>query len=253
DLLLDAEADAAQAIQIVREDLHAIPSEVDLAAAEIELAREGDRYLRLHNHLDRLGDRYDVVLIDCPPSLGLLTINGLACAQEVIVPMQAHFLALQGVSKLLDTVSMMAAQVNPRLRVSGVVLCMHDATTRLAGEVVADLEAFFEQSRQAEVPWRDARILEPHIRRNIKVAEAPSFGQSIFDYEPTCAGAKDYRALAETVLHLNDRRLAAAMPPDRAAAGDVEPQPAENDATDLVIVTEQVDRDYIAKLVEDEG
>ncbi len=248
DLLLDAEADPTQAVQIVSERLHAIPSEVDLAAAEIELAQEGDRYLRLRSHLDCLRDHYDFVLLDCPPSLGLLTINGLACAHEVIVPMQAHFLALQGVSKLLDTVSMMAARVNPSLRVSGVILCMHDATTKLAAEVVADLETFFEQSRQAEVPWRGARILQPYVRRNIKVAEAPSFGQSIFDYEPSCAGAMDYRALAQTVLNLGEAEAAA-----ETSNG---PPPAvkdtEDERTDLVIVTEQVERDDSAKLVDSE-
>jgi chromosome partitioning protein len=243
DLLLDGDLDPGEAVQVVEERLHVIPSEVDLAAAEVELAGEGDRYLRLREHLRRLANDYDHVLLDCPPSLGLLTINGLACAHEVIVPMQAHFLALQGVSKLLDTVSMMAAQVNPNLRVSGVVLCMHESTTKLAGEVVADLETFFEQSRDAEVPWRGARVLQPHIRRNIKLAEAPSFGQSIFQYEPSCAGAQDYAALASNILSMVDEEPAAA-----AARDDTLDD--EEVCTEVVVVTEQVDRDYIAKLVD---
>ncbi len=240
DLLLDADIDAAEAVQVVSERLHVLPAEVDLAAAEIELSQECDRYLRLREHLRRLASGYDYILLDCPPSLGLLTINGLACAHEVIVPMQAHFLALQGVSKLLDTVSMMAAQVNPTLRVTGVVLCMHESTTKLASEVVADLETFFEQSRGGAVPWREARVLQPHIRRNIKLAEAPSFGQSIFQYEPTCAGAQDYAALAQTVLRMHG-----------VAAGASTDTRTDDDAcTDLVVVADQVDLEYIAKLVD---
>ncbi|HEB61280.1 MAG TPA: ParA family protein [Phycisphaeraceae bacterium] len=202
DLLLDREIDPKKAITSLNERLDIIASEVDLAAAEVELAPLHDRYLRLAEHLSSLRGEYDYILLDCPPSLGLLTINALACAGEVIVPMQAHFLALQGVSKLLETVSLISEQVNPGLRVTGVVLCMHDTSTRLSGEVVADLKQFFEQNRDLDVPWRDARLLTPHIRRNIKLAEAPSFGLPIFDYEPNCAGAEDYAALARQVIQL---------------------------------------------------
>ncbi len=211
DLLLNPAENADAAVSHVDERLDVIRSEVDLAAVETELAAAPDRYTRLADHLRRVADRYDVILLDCPPSLGLLTINALACAREVIIPMQAHFLALQGVGKLLETVSMMASRVNPLLRVTGVILCMHESTTRLAQEVVADLEAFFEQNRSQPVPWRDARILRPHVRRNIKLAESPSFGKSIFDYEPTCPGAQDYAALAATVLALH---ASSPAPPD---------------------------------------
>jgi chromosome partitioning protein len=220
DLVLDPSIDPRDAVQRAGGGLDVIAAEVDLAAAEVELASAPDRYMRLARHLERLAPDYDIILLDCPPSLGLLTINALACSTEVIVPMQAHFLALQGVSKLLETVSMMSAQVNPALRVSGVVLCMHDTQARLSNEVVADLQDFFEQSREQAVPWRDARVLEPHIRRNIKLAESPSFGQSIFDYEPGCAGAKDYEALARTVLELGERDETPTA--DASSNGDIE-------------------------------
>ncbi len=122
-------------------------------------------------------------------------------AAEVFVPMQAHFLALQGVGKLLETVGLVCRSVNPTLRVSGIILCMHEGQTTLAREVVADLEAFFEEARlQQRVPWQHCRVLHPPIRRNIKLAEAPSFGKTIFDYAPWCAGANDYRKLAENIL-----------------------------------------------------
>ena len=139
---------------------------------------------------------WDYCLIDCPPSLGLLTINALTMASEVLVPMQAHFLALQGLSKLLETVSLVSQSFNPKLWVTGVVLCMHEGQTILASEVVEDLRGFLDAARDTDVPWRDARILEPPIRRNIKLAECPSFGKTIFDYAPGSHGADDYRLLA---------------------------------------------------------
>jgi len=145
---------------------------------------------------------YDYVLLDCPPSLGLLTVNGLALANEVFVPMQTHYLALQGLSKLLQTVGMVKQAVNPSLRVTGIVLCMHEAQTILAGEVMADLTSFLEAARTMDVPWRDAVVLHPAVRRNIKLAECPSFGQTIFGYAPGSAGANDYRLLAEAVTKM---------------------------------------------------
>jgi chromosome partitioning protein len=145
---------------------------------------------------------YDFILIDCPPSLGLLTVNALALAHEVIVPMQPHFLALQGLSKLLETVTLVKRGVNPDLTVSGIVLCLHEGQTALANEVLADLESFLEAARTMDVPWRRAKVLKPPVKRNIKLAECPSFGQTIFDYAPLCPGAHDYRALAESVLRM---------------------------------------------------
>ncbi len=201
DLMLDDECTAESCIINARPRLDLLPAEVDLAAAESELATIPDRHLILRNKLrPTLRANYDAVFIDCPPSLGLLTLNALALAREVYVPMQAHFLALQGVSKLLETVGLVCASVNQNVRVTGVLLCMHEANTTLAREVVADLDAFFEQARSLDLPWSDCRVMRPPIRRNIKLAEAPSFGKTIFDYAPWCAGANDYRILAERIM-----------------------------------------------------
>lgn len=208
DLLVDEEIDPAKAIVEARPNLALIPATVDLAAVEVELAGIQGREKRLARALDRVRERYEFILLDCPPSLGLLTLNGLSAAKEVIVPMQAHFFALQGVGRLLETVSHVARGVNPKLRVSGVVLCMHDENTKHTREVVADLEGFFEASKGQDVPWRGARVYKPAIRRNIKLAECPSFGKTILEYSRWCAGALDYVELAKSFTDEWDRFLA---------------------------------------------
>ena len=170
-----------------------ILAEVDLAVAETVLSSVPQRQTILRRKFEPVADRYDVVLIDCPPSLGLLKLNALTLATEIFVPMQAHFLALQGVGRLLETVGFVCRSVNPDLRVSGIILCMHEGQTTLAREIVADLDAFFDAARDQDVPWRDCRVLRPPIRRNIKVAEAPSFGNTIFDYFLTNRGGRQER------------------------------------------------------------
>ena len=205
----------------VRERLSLVPAVTDQAAAEHELADAPDRMARLSRFIEAVRHRYEFIFLDCPPSLGLLTLNGLSAAKEVIVPMQAHFLALQGVGKLLETVQLVGKGVNEHLRVSGVVLCMHDEQTRHAKEVVQDLKSFFEASRDQDVPWRGARVYDPPVRRNIKLAEAPSFGQTIFEYARWCPGAQDYRAVGEAFVaewdELLDRRTRSVEPKPRAA------------------------------------
>jgi len=201
DLLIDPDCRAEDVlIRRARPNLDAMLAEVDLAGAETELAAAPDRQDILRRKFQPLADDYDLVLIDCPPSLGLLTLNALTLATEIFVPMQAHFLALQGVGRLLETVGLVCRSVNPALRVTGIILCMHEGQTTLAKEVVADLDAFFQSMRDRDVPWRDCRVLRPPVRRNIKLAEAPSFGKTIFDYEPWCPGALDYRKLAQHLM-----------------------------------------------------
>ncbi len=219
DLLTDPQCRAEDCLRSARPGLDVIPAEVDLAAAEMELAGTGDRQRILARKLAPATGAYDFVLVDCPPSLGTLTLNALALSGEVFVPMQAHFLALQGVGKLLETVGLVCRSVNPRLVVTAVILCMHEGQTTLAREIVADLGDFFEAARGQDVPWRACRVLEPVIRRNIKLAEAPSFGKTIFDYARWCPGANDYRRLAAQVLG------GPAAPAARRAAAVVEPRP----------------------------
>ena len=148
-------------------------------------------------HGSRQASAHDLVLIDCPPSLGLLTLNALAAADEVFIPLQPHFLALQGLGKLLETVALVQRRINPRLKVSGIVLCLYETATKLAAEVVADLSNFLEASRQDKSPWADAHIFTSVIRRNVKLAECPSHGMTIFQYDASSNGAADYKALAE--------------------------------------------------------
>lgn len=212
DVLIDEEADVGSLIHQTRDNLGLLPSQTDLAAVETELANAPDRQRRLERALAKLQGRYEFILLDCPPSLGLLTLNGLAAAREVLIPMQAHFLALQGVGKLLETVSLMSKAANPRLRVTGVVLCMHDTSSTHTREVVADLDSFFEAAREKDSPWRFARVLRPPVRRNIKLAEGPSFGQTIFEYAPTATGAEDYARLADVLLREWDAMLAKREP-----------------------------------------
>ncbi|MEN0021030.1 MAG: ParA family protein [Planctomycetota bacterium] len=200
-LLVDT-PDAIPAIIATESGVDVLPAETDLAAAEMELADATNRHGRLRQAFDAIADRHDLVFIDCPPSLGLLTLNALAAADEVLVPMQAHFLALHGVGKLLETVRMLSRSVNPQLRVSGVVLCAHDSQATHAQEVVSDLHEFFNEAASLALPWSGARVLDPPIRRNIKLAECPSFGQTVFEYAPQAPGAADYLALADSVLNL---------------------------------------------------
>ncbi|WP_169975760.1 ParA family protein [Tautonia rosea] len=183
----------------VADNLFICGSHIDLAAAEVELIGTVGREVILRDLLaaDEADDApYDFVLMDCPPSLGILTLNALCAAQEVFIPLQAHFLALHGLSKLLETIHLVSKRVNRDLRVSGVVLCLYDSGTRLGAEVIDDLERFFEARRQAHSPWSDAQIFKSRIRRNIRLAECPSFGQSIFQYAPSSRGAADYSSLA---------------------------------------------------------
>ena len=175
-------------------------SHIDLAAAEVELAGVVGREVILRDVLQQEGEAFDFVLMDCAPSLGVLTLNALAAANEVFIPLQPHFLALHGIGKLFETTALVAKRINPGLKVSGIVICLYEAGTKLAQEVISDLEGYLERSRGGNTPWANAQVFATRIRRNIKLAECPSFGQSIFGYAPSCHGALDYRALAAEVL-----------------------------------------------------
>ncbi len=183
----------------VASNLWLVPSHLDLAAAEMELAGVVGREVILRDKLAADDMKFDYLLVDCPPSLGVLTINALTAVEEVFIPLQPHYLALHGLSKLLRTIDLVAKRLNNRLTLSGVVLCMFEGQTRLALEVARDVEAFFTQQSEPSTPWSDARTFQTKIRRNIRLAEAPSFGKTIFQYDPASNGAEDYRNLAEEV------------------------------------------------------
>src|SRR5205807_6909949 len=138
----------------------------------------------LRDQLDADAEPFDFVLMDCPPSLSVLTLNALCAASEVFIPLQAHFLALHGLSKLLETIHLVSKRVNRELKVTGVVLCLYDAGTRLGGEVIDDLDHYFDGRRSGLAPWSQAKVFKTRIRRNIWLAECRSFGQQIYQSAP---------------------------------------------------------------------
>ncbi|MSR57452.1 MAG: ParA family protein [Planctomycetaceae bacterium] len=212
------EKSLAQVCRLAAPNLWLVPASIDLAAAEVELADTPGRELILRQVLDQMlaAEPYDYVIMDCPPSLGVLTLNALSAAEEVFIPLQPHFLALHGLSKLLETTALVTRRLNRKLRVSGIMLCMYESNTRLAADVIGDLQSFLEAS-DAEAPWSRARVFHNKIRRNIKLAEAPSYGKSIFEYAPKCPGAEDYAALVTEVLAMEE--AAAAAPSALTRAG----------------------------------
>lgn len=213
DLLTD-DVSLAQLWQPVGENLSVAPAHIDLAAAEVELAGVVGREVILRDKLTAAPGEFDYVFVDCPPSLGILTINALSAVDDVFLPLQPHYLALHGLSKLLQTIDLVKRRLNSHLRLAGVMLCLYESGTRLAAEVAGDVQRFLGEARSENTAWRDVHLFESRIRRNIRLAEAPSFEQSIFQYAPHSAGAEDYRALADEVISL----YAAAQPPRRLAA-----------------------------------
>ncbi|MAT16145.1 MAG: chromosome partitioning protein ParA [Planctomyces sp.] len=186
---------------LVGENLWVIPASLDLAATEVELVDAPNREIVLRQAMQEMlkEQPLDYIIMDCPPSLGVLTVNALTAADEVFIPLQPHFFALQGLSKLLETTALITRRLNRNLKVSGIMLCLFETGTRLAADVTDDLLSFLRQSPQ-DTPWANATVFNSRIRRNIKLAEAPSFGQSIFQYQPKSAGAMDYGALATEVI-----------------------------------------------------
>lgn len=189
-----------QALLLARPNLWVLPANINLVGAEMELVSVVGRETILREAIQASADKFDYCLVDCPPSLGLLTLNALTAAQEVLIPLQPHFLALQGFGKLLQTVDVVNKRMNPGLKVTGVLLCMHDARASLPNEVRADIERFLASARGTNKAWAQAQVLPTFIRRNIKLAEAPSYGKTIFEYDPHCNGAEDYRKVAQFLI-----------------------------------------------------
>jgi len=204
--------------QLVGENLSLIPANIDLAATEVELAGVAGREFVLRQAMQHWKDqnRFDYVVMDCPPSLGVLTINALTAVTEVFIPLQPHFFALQGLSKLFETTALVTRRLNRELRVTGIMMCLYESGTRLAADVTEDLKQFLASS-DGDTPWASARIFRTRVRRNIKLAEAPSFGQSILDYAPTSSGASDYVALAQEVLAMESSTTGTQQPPGAVA------------------------------------
>ncbi len=192
-------AEFEQQILLMRPNLWLLPANINLVGAESELVSVVGRETILREAVESSQDKFDYCLIDCAPSLGLLTLNALAAADDVLIPLQPHFLALRGFGKLLQTVELVNKRINPNLKVTWILLCIFDSRASLPSEVRADIEQFLEKARGTNCAWAQAQILPVYIRRNIKLAEAPSYGKTIFEYEQNCHGAEDYRKAAELI------------------------------------------------------
>ncbi len=181
-----------EALQMAeRKDLYIIPSTTNLAGAAIELMEASHREYRLRRAIKNLREQFDFVLIDCPPSLGLLTINGLVAADRIVIPVQCEYFAMEGLGKLLETVELVRKHLNPRLQVVGVVLTMYDRRTAMARKIVREVRKTFP-----------GHVFESVIPRNTELAEAPSKGQSIVAYAGHSRGAKAYEYLSEELINL---------------------------------------------------
>jgi chromosome partitioning protein len=217
--VLTQSADFMQSLMLVRPNLWLLAANINLVGAETELVNVVGREIILREAMQGCQDQFDFCLIDCPPSLSVLSVNALAAAQEVLIPLQPHFLALQGFGKLLQTVDLVNKRINRYLRVTGVLLCMNDTRASLSNEVRADIEQFLNSARGTNSAWSQAQILPAFIRRNIKLAEAPSYGQTIFEYDPDCNGAEDYAKVAKFLLGIEDKpeQTPATAPPREMA------------------------------------
>jgi chromosome partitioning protein len=173
--------------------LSVVPANIDLSGAAVELVEQKDRDYYLKRALEPARARFDYVLIDCPPSLGVLTLNGLIAADEVLIPLQCEYYALEGLSLLLQTVKRIQKNLNPQLEIGGIFFTMYDQRTRLAQDVVRQVSAYFKD-----------KVFKTIIPRNVRLSEAPSHGIPISQYDALCVGARSYRSLAEEVL-LRDR------------------------------------------------
>lgn len=173
----------------VRKKLALVPSDVNLAAAEIQLADEKDKNFILKRELEKVQDRFDYIIIDCPPSLNVLTLNAMCAAGSVLVPLQCEYYALEGLAQLMQTVKLIAERQNDRLIIEGIVFTMYDGRTNLATQVVENVKENTDKS-----------IYKCIIPRNVRLAEAPSYGMPITEYDPKSAGAKAYDKLAAQVI-----------------------------------------------------
>lgn len=222
--VLTQSAQFEEQIMLVRPNLWLLPANINLVGAESELVSVVGRETILREALESSNDKFDYCLIDCAPSLGLLTLNALAAAEEVLIPLQPHFLALQGFGQLLQTIELVNKRINPDLKVKGILLCMFDSRASLPNEVRADIEHFLNDARGTNSAWSEAQILPTFIRRNIKLAEAPSYGKTIFEYEPNCHGSEDYHKVAQFV-HAQFQPPAQTEMPQPATDGEIQDEP----------------------------
>lgn len=195
--MLLGEASVEQVLQKTPSTYHLLPSNSDLTEAEIKLIEFDQRELQLQKHLSKIEQQFDYVIIDCPPSVNMLTINALVAANSILIPVQCEYYALEGLSSLLDTIGQLQQSANPNLKIEGLLRTMYDNRSRLTQDVSAQLHEHFPND-----------VYRTAIPRNIRIAEAPSFGLSVIEYDPKCTGATAYLALAGEVLRRDQQNTA---------------------------------------------
>lgn len=189
ELLIDRTRVREVVRQVQFKGLDLIPSSISVVGCEVELVNLEGRETRLKEALQLIDWDYSFIILDCPPSLGILTLNGLVAADSVLIPVQCEFYSLEGLSKLLNTIRLVQSGLNPRLEIEGLLITMFDSRLNLAKQVAEDVRSFFK-----------GRVLKTVIPRNVRLAEAPSFGRPIFTYDPSSAGAKAYELLVQEIL-----------------------------------------------------
>ncbi|OBS62764.1 sporulation initiation inhibitor Soj [Enterococcus mundtii] len=194
DVLVNELPIAEATIATEHENLSIVPATLQLAGAEIELTSMMARESRLKSSLAEVNDQYDYILIDCPPSLGHLTINSFTASDSILIPVQCEYYALEGLSQLLNTVRLVQKHFNPELEIEGVLLTMYDARTNLGNEVVEEVRKYFRE-----------KVYDTVIPRNIRLSEAPSHGKPIIDYDPRSRGAEVYQGLAKEVVDREEK------------------------------------------------
>lgn len=188
-VLIEDDSVAANVLPTQVKLLDILPANVDLTGAEVDLVYKRGRERILKNALDRVRADYDYIFIDCPPSLGLLTINAWVASDSIIIPMQSEYYALEGVSQLMNTIAMVKQHLNPQLIIEGVVITMYDGRALISKQITAEIKKFFQ-----------TKLFEIIIPRNVRLAEAPSHGVPILLHDPKCVGARAYKALTEEFL-----------------------------------------------------
>ncbi len=188
-VLIEDDSAEANIIATQVNNLDLLPANVDLSGAEVDLVYKRNRERILKEALERVRGRYDYIFIDCPPSLGLLTINAWVAADSVIIPLQGEYFALEGVSQLMNTIALVKQRLNPSLAIEGVVITMYDGRALISRQIATEIKKFFKN-----------KLYEMIIPRNVRLAEAPSHGKPIMLYDPKCIGAKAYKALTEEFL-----------------------------------------------------
>ncbi len=188
-VMIDGEDVKDNVLPTELERLYILPSNIDLAGAEVELVYKKNREKVLRTALEKVRQQYDYILIDCPPSLGLLTINALSAADSLIIPIQSEYFALEGLSQLMNTISLVRQHLNKSLKVEGVVLTMYDGRSLISKQIAAEIKKYFTK-----------KLYEIVIPRNVRLSEAPSHGKPILLHDPKCMGARAYAALTEEFL-----------------------------------------------------